>query len=456
MIKLLTSRPPSHSAGIRYMVVVAILLTLIQLHLSYDSTYLSSWKWSSGNDSADNAVSHTGSIIEGCDGLTGSDRVVVTLKTGATEAVKKVPTILNTSLRCAPHVYVFSDLPQKIGQTELYDSLDTVSESVMNENSDFDLYRKQLELRDPEKIMEELSELRDPREPGYSAAWTLDKYKIMHLIEKAWSLKPDMDFYLHVEADSYVIWPSLITWIQRLDPSKKFYMGSAALINDVPFGHGGSGYLMSREAMRSFVVDHNGTAAKWDPRLSNECCGDYTLALALKEYDMPVMNAWPTFNGETQYTIPFGEDHWCQPLVTLHHISPAEAEELASFEAKREKRSSPLLYAELFKDLMLSKIPAEAADWDNISNDGTVPDVDSEDACFTACQYIPNCLQARYDGTICLIGTDHVSIGRKLTGWKSTWNKTRIEAWAKSQKQCGEPEFPFEKWPSSSWFAGAP
>ncbi|PBP18001.1 hypothetical protein BUE80_DR011175, partial [Diplocarpon rosae] len=452
MIQFL-SLPPTRSAGIRFLVVAAILLTVIQLHLFQDGTYMSSWNWSSDHHGGDNVHPDTKSIIEGCEHLSGMDRVVVTLKTGATEAAQKVPTIMNTTLRCAPHVYGFSDMAQTVGQIHLQNALDTIADSVMNDNSDFDIYRKQMELRDPERITKELSDMRDPRTPYFSAAWTLDKYKFMHLVEKVWDMKPGMDFYLHVEADTYVIWPSLLTWIQRLDPAKKLYIGSAAMINDLAFGHGGSGYIMTGEAMRTFAVDHNGTAAKWDPRLSNECCGDFALAQALNEYGMPILHAWPTINGETQNTIPFGDDHWCQPLATLHHISSPEAEELASFEAKRENKSSPLLYAELFHDLVHAKIPTETADWDNLSNEATVPDMESADACFAACQVVPECLQARYDGTACLIGTNHVTLGRQVTGFKSMWNRTRIAEWAKNKEECGPPKFPFEEEPSR-WLGG--
>ena len=53
---------------------------------------------------------------------------------------------------------------------------------------------------------------------------------------------------------------------------------------------------------------------------------------------MGLMNAWPTIQGEPQSTIPFDGSHWCQPLVTMHHVSPLEAAQMGDFEAKREDK----------------------------------------------------------------------------------------------------------------------
>jgi len=42
--------------------------------------------------------------------------------------------------------------------------------------------------------------MKDPRNSDIVAAWTLDKYKKLHILEKVWDLNPDMDWYLHVDA----------------------------------------------------------------------------------------------------------------------------------------------------------------------------------------------------------------------------------------------------------------
>jgi hypothetical protein len=274
-----------------------------------------------------------------CGEIEGGDRIVITLNTGATEILDRVPTQLRTSLLCVQNLYIFSDLGHMLGDRQVYDSLDTVPASIIEENSDFDIYRKQVELKDPVRVASFLKGMKDPRGGGDLAAWTLDKYKKLHILEKAWDMKPDMDWYFHIDADTYVIWSSLVAWLKKLDPTKESYIGSLSFINNLPFAHGGSGMLMSGAAMRNFVVEHNGTAGRWDYKMHDECCGDWVLAQILKEYGMELMNSWPTIQGESQSTIPFDPTHWCQPLVTMHHVSPLEAIKMGDFEEKRKNKT---------------------------------------------------------------------------------------------------------------------
>lgn len=274
-----------------------------------------------------------------CGGLRSGNRIVITVNTGATEILERVPTLLRTSLLCAPNVYIYSDLAHKLGDRQVFDSLDTVPADVMDGNSDFDIYRKQLELKDPVRVAEFLKGMKDPKNSDTAAAWTLDKYKKLHILEKAWDLNPDMDWYLHVDADTYVIWPTLVEWLAKLDPTKESYLGSLSFINNLPFGHGGSGMLLSGAAMRNFVVHHNGTAGRWDYKMQHECCADWVLAQILTEYGMSLMNSWPTIQGEPQSTIPFDGSHWCQPLATMHHVSPLQAAQMGAFEARRKDKT---------------------------------------------------------------------------------------------------------------------
>jgi hypothetical protein len=218
------ARLTPRSSGPRFLVVVLGLLAILHLYLFLQGRAIfgGKWNWDSENDSRDD-----------CGAFSGLDRVVITVDTGATEALKKIPTQLRTSLRCAPNVYIFSDMEQKIGDRQIYDALDTVPANVTDGNTDFEIYRRQKILQEnPEKISSIFHDFKVPGRPDDSAAWTLDKYKKLHIIEKAWELHPDADWYLHIEADTYLILPSLMAWVQRLDPSKELYLGSLSLINN--------------------------------------------------------------------------------------------------------------------------------------------------------------------------------------------------------------------------------
>lgn len=332
-------------------VVFALLLLTFRVYVSESGSSstlygATPWTW------VPEKQNHVSSNRQGCDGLTGLERVVITVKTGATEALNKIPVQMRTSLRCAPHVLVFSDMAQTIGDIELHDVLDETADEVKDGNPAFEIYRKQQELKDPEKIMSQLKSFKTPG-TNEAAAWTLDKYKNMHLVEKAWALKPNMDWYLHIDADTYVMLPSLAEWVKRLDQKKHLYLGRSIPTDGVVFAHGGSGILMSGEAMRIFAVENAGTAARWDPQVDTSCCGDILLSRALFEVGIPrALHAWPSINGESPSTMPFGEQQWCEPIVTMHHVTVDEMETAGKFEINRPDMTVCYLSTYLYINLM--------------------------------------------------------------------------------------------------------
>ena len=211
-----------------------------------------------------------------CEGFPDTTNVLLVMKTGASEVFARVPTQLMTVLKCLPDYLIFSDMDQNIGGQQIYDSLSTVLYEAQEGNSDFDLYRRQ---RGCLVDQENCNKQGNPAQEGRN----LDKYKFVHIAEKAYAMRPGYDWYLFVEADTYVLWPNLVQWLEKLDPTKKLYLGSVTLINDFSFGHGGSGYIVSNAAMEALVGEHPGVANEWDVRAKHECCGDYIVAMALKD-----------------------------------------------------------------------------------------------------------------------------------------------------------------------------
>jgi hypothetical protein len=261
--------------------------------------------------------------------------IAIAVKTGATEAAEKIPTQMLTSLSCAQNVMIFSDLEQSIAGYQLHDALDTILRSDIRANPDFDFYFK---LKEAARLgqIEKMKGTRDPRQSGDLAAWTLDKYKQLHILEKLYAKHPDKQWYLLIDADTYLVWSNLLIWLRKLgNPSKKMYLGSPARFGNIRFAHGGSGILMSHATMYDFAVTHNGTAMKWDRIMERQCCGDLVMGLIFKKSDIILKPAWPTINGENRMTLPFGEDTWCQPVVTMHHVDSNEMDQMMNFEESR-------------------------------------------------------------------------------------------------------------------------
>lgn len=211
--------------------------------------------------------------------------VLLIMKTGASEAYYKIPAHLLATLKCLPDFLIFSDLSQEMFGHTIYDGLDSVLDEVKYGSKDFDLYFRQQNYSASPGSWGKHHDVS-------KQAWDLDKYKFVHIGEKAYTMRPNYNWYLFVEADTYVVFPTLINWLKHLDPNKPHYIGSVAFLNDFPYGHGGSGYLVSKESMRAMFQGKAGVANKYDEPVQHVCCGDYIWSKAMKvETHIDVENA---------------------------------------------------------------------------------------------------------------------------------------------------------------------
>ncbi|KAH7364073.1 hypothetical protein BKA65DRAFT_419260 [Rhexocercosporidium sp. MPI-PUGE-AT-0058] len=382
--------------------------------------------------------------------------IVVSVKTGASEAAERIPIQMQTSLRGVQNIVIFSDLDQDVGEYHLYDSLDTIIPSVMENNPDFVFYDKQRKLWN---ATHDISSLKDERHPDKNelAAWTLDKYKNVHILEKTWALMPGYDWYVFIDADTYLLWDSIVAWLSTMSPKKKSYFGSEVNTAGVKFAHGGTGIIISKATMYKFAVKDAGMAANWDPIIRNKCCGDLVLAMALRESGTLLQDAWPAMSGEAPWTLPFGPgtpEYWCRPVLTLHHLSPDGMAEFKRYEDQRANKWTPLTHEEVFNTFIMNSLVPERENWDNLASErgefGNTGGVTSESPSFEDCAHVceadEKCFQYSHHGNTCNIGMS-VRLGYKKDAddegiWRSGWNMTRLAAWAVKQPKCEPVDFP--------------
>lgn len=231
-----------------------------------------------GDDGSQSPLSPAGGIQDpACEGFPDTTGILLVMKTGATESYDRLPVQIMTILKCLPDFLLFSDLEQHIGGFHVRDSLETVLDEAKEHNGDFDLYRLQKQCAVDQDNCAKMMETPD------SAGWNLDKYKNIHMAEKSYRLRPDHDWYVFVDADTYVSWPNMVYALGQLDPNMARYFGSPNVIGDKLFAHGGSGYVVSRGAMEDFVGNNPGIANKYDVEIQDNCCGDFMFAQALNE-----------------------------------------------------------------------------------------------------------------------------------------------------------------------------
>ena len=181
---------------------------------------------------------------------------------------------------------------------------------------------------------------------------------------------------------------------------------------------------------------------------------------------------WPTINGEKPHTLQYGSRQWCQPIVTMHHLSAEEVASIWTFEQERGFESGTMRFKTLYGAFLARQLQPRRDDWDNLSMDlyylnASTPrsekdgDVKFEDweveksnkknwrlsteeevayesieSCERACETMGDCMQWKYTPGLCILDK-RASLGRpanKQTSngrqWMSGWQVERIKNWA--------------------------
>lgn len=217
----------------------------------------------------------------------------------------------------------------QIGKYHFYDALDRVEDTVKRAHKEFELYDAQ----------QRCPISQEDCTAGISGGWDLDKYKFLNMVERTWEKRPNMDWYVFAEADTYIVWSNLVQWLRERAPEGDAYIGSVAMLNNFPFAHGGSGYVISGSLMKKMVEEIPNLAAKYTERAGHECCGDLVLSMAIMEAGTKVMQAHPMFNGEKPNTFPYGPGHWCEPILSMHHVNSEEISMIWQFEQTRMNKT---------------------------------------------------------------------------------------------------------------------
>ncbi|KAL2887013.1 putative glycosyltransferase family 31 protein [Ceratocystis lukuohia] len=414
-----------------------------------------------------------------CDHFPDTSNILIIMKTGATESFSRIPTQLLTVLRCIPEYFIYSDMEQTISGFHVRNALDTVLQEAMDENPDFDLYRRQQQcVIDQDTCNADQSGSHN----GASDGWNLDKYKNIHIAEKVWAMRPNYDWYMTIDADTYVMWPTLMQWLKTLDPKRPQYLGNVALLGSFPFGHGGSGYLLSKAAMEEFVGKHPGVANAYDVPVKSVCCGDYMFAQSIKDkVGLDIQQMWPTINGDKPYTMAFSRSQWCHPIVTMHHMNSEEVATFWDFESSQynttdDVKNKPMLIKDIYTKFVAPRVKERIDIWDNMSDDILLFDKNDErthkwqdweisripkdeemtpalrdayhsvENCKAACDSFNDCFQWRFHNGLCSfsrsfrLGRPHHDDDRGR--WVSGWNLSRIQDFIDHEGECTSIHWP--------------
>jgi hypothetical protein len=302
--------------------------------------YVDAWEWETtsrfSNAHNTNEIQGSSDGDDICDPFPSYllSRVQVVLKIGSTEPPSRVDTHLATVTRCITNLIVFSDHESEIKGHHVYDILATLPESFWGNSSDFQAYSA-LQRGDFETV-------------GGSQGWTLDKYKFLPMVERAYEMNPTAQWFVFIESDTYFVWDNLFRLLDQFDPSFPLYFGSPTPGKSHSFfAYGGAGFVLSTAAVQRLVarkVGSNGVysqpplSQRYKRLINEDCCGDSILGWALHQSGVKLSGMWPMFNPHPVHGVPFNQWHWCQPVISMHKLSLQDMTELARWENRRGRK----------------------------------------------------------------------------------------------------------------------
>lgn len=384
------------------------------------------------------------------------DGVFVVLKTGATEALEKVPIHLRTTLQCVPQFAVFSDYEEDIEGVRTYNVLSNVTEQTMRREPEFEIYHHLQQVGRSGLTDDDFgSHTNGPFGKVDNPGWKLDKWKFLPMIDAALEVRPKAKWFVFLEADTYIVWQNLVNWLAHLDHTQNHYLGSPMQIGEMLFGYGGAGIVLSQQAMQKLHSHRIENQEELEVMTAGEWAGDCALARALDEVHIPLTWAWPMMMTSRPWEVDhfsegYGRQPWCYPVISYHHMSPEDIEEMWQFDRSwfRSGKNALMLHADVYREFIHDGSLAEREDWDNLSG-GNVeldpPTPPSIEACADACTKNPECLQFSYNQNeqVCKHASTTFA-GVASNGTHSGWMKHRVQRLLNLfQSSCPQVEYIF-------------
>ncbi|KAI1109441.1 glycosyltransferase family 31 protein [Nemania sp. NC0429] len=302
------------------------------------------------------------------------DDVLVVVRTGATEVLEKLPVHFSTVLTCIPHYVIYSDLEEDVEGHHIVDVLDRTSQNVKMDVPEFWLYNR-LRASGREGLEYQTLFGSGPSGALENPGWKLDKWKFLPMVTRALEHRPDAQWFVFIEPDTYMIWQNMLKYLSQYDASKPYYLGKFMYIGKVLFGHGGSGFVISNPAMK-MVSKHFAENQDWfNEYTAKEWAGDMILGRAMADIGIKLVSASPHVQIDSLNTVDWvsgknDKPPWCYGPVTFHHMTGPDIRSLWEFEhdwLRHKKADTTPRLRDIFESLIRPRLQDMRVDWDNES-----------------------------------------------------------------------------------------
>jgi hypothetical protein len=156
--------------------------------------------------------------------------VAILVKTGASVIETRLPVHFDHELANLSHpIQIYSDHETMFRGHHVVDILKDVPERVSQQH-DFQPYFAQKDQLAKGASLDSLE-----------GGWSLDKYKLIPILNDAYKRFPTAKWWVNIEADTYLFVDNLMRWLSSLDHHGMDFFGTPVLIVDCGcwFAHGG-------------------------------------------------------------------------------------------------------------------------------------------------------------------------------------------------------------------------
>lgn len=371
------------------------------------------------------------------------DQLVVSLKTTASDAWSELlPALVLADPTTTDTLLLMSDFQIDIGSSRVEDVLDRYNQSFVSENKELERYNRTLAYNTKSINLSALKENDPSKERAVLAS--LDKYKILRAVERAWELRPERKWYLFAPAHAYLARNNIYTWLGGLDPEQRTFFADASAET----------FVLSQAAIRALMLDHPDAIPRFDTRIAEQHSARDVLASVLSSAlglePSPVRAGVSPFHPAT---LPFGPEIWCEHVLALAHTPVDVRSDIWRFERERRDNGldkDPLLFADLW-DRFLGREDLENArvGWDNLSGgkeyvrwgmrgEGRTAADEGWEACREACEGEEGCMQWAFEER----GEGKCWLSRAMVfggygggeGKRSGWIIERWRGWTRQQR----------------------
>ncbi|KAF2736135.1 hypothetical protein EJ04DRAFT_174629 [Polyplosphaeria fusca] len=300
------------------------------------------------------------------------DQVVVGIRTTATDVWSKVPSaLLFTYPAKYESVIVLGDLHMEVGAFHVHDVLDRFDDSLRRTSPDLERYRQQMTYQMQSRNLGALVEQDEVKERDIRLR--LEKHKILRTLERTWQHLPERNWYVFVDADTYLVRPNMLSWLGQYDSGESILFGNWPRPGAEDSPSLGSTFVLSVQAMRALLVERKDVVQSWDTRLAEFPSAYAALASVLSTaVGLAPNRTWPGISGFNPRTVPYGPGVWCEQVIAMQSVPTGIASELWRLQNQREDYDhihDPLTFADLWSRFIQPESMDEPReDWDNLSS----------------------------------------------------------------------------------------